>query len=184
MKLSRKKILPEFIKRIPGFRRLNTYLYRRYNDHINNPFIQFSPPGHFYSPLPDIEFIKGHQEALFARDLREVPGLDVNERGQLELFDDLSSYYPEIPWKAEKSNGLRYYFDNEYFTYADAIVLYAMIRHFKPRRIIEIGSGFSSASMLDISELFFNNSIDFTFIEPYPEILYSLLKKMTGILWK
>ena len=62
-----------------------------------------------------------------------------------------------------------------------------MIRHFKPKRIIEIGSGFSSANMLDTNELFFGNKIDITFIEPYPEerlipIMTEMDKKQTTII--
>ena len=34
-----------------------------------------------------------------------------------------------------------------------------MIRHYRPKRIVEVGSGFSSAVMLDTNELFFNNNI-------------------------
>jgi len=44
-----------------------------------------------------------------------------------------------------------------------------MMRHFKPQRIIEIGSGHSSAIMLDTNEHFFDNKIHCTFIEPFPE---------------
>jgi predicted O-methyltransferase YrrM len=61
-----------------------------------------------------------------------------------------------------------------------------MIRHFKPKQIIEIGSGFSSALTLDTNSSFFNNEIKLTFIEPYPERLYSLIsdsdKKSTTII--
>jgi hypothetical protein len=52
------------------------------------------------------------------------------------------------------------------------------MRHFKPKRIIEIGSGHSSAVMLDTNELFFNNQIDLTFIDPYAERLYGLMTKI------
>jgi hypothetical protein len=52
-----------------------------------------------------------------------------------------------------------------------------MIRHLQPRRIIEVGSGFSSCVTLDTNELFFGGSIETTFIEPFPELLLSLLKK-------
>ncbi len=56
-----------------------------------------------------------------------------------------------------------------------------MIRCLKPKNIIEIGSGFSSAAMLDINEKLFNNKINITFIEPYPDVLNSLLKKTDKI---
>jgi hypothetical protein len=42
---------------------------------------------------------------------------------------------------------------------------------------MEVGSGFSSAVMLDTNDLFFSGKIAFTFVEPYPERLLSL---MTG----
>ena len=61
--------------------------------------------------------------------------------------------------------------------YSDAIMLYCMIRLLKPRRIIEVGSGFSSCVTLDTNELFFENSITTTFIEPYPQLLLSLVKE-------
>ena len=52
-----------------------------------------------------------------------------------------------------------------------------MIRYFHPRRIIEIGAGFSSAAMLDSTDVLgFQNTI-FTFIEPDPARLKSLLRK-------
>jgi len=51
-----------------------------------------------------------------------------------------------------------------------------MIRHLKPKQIIEVGSGFSSSVMLDINEIFFNNTINLTFIEPDTKRLKSLLK--------
>lgn len=62
-----------------------------------------------------------------------------------------------------------------------------MIRHFKPKRIIEIGSGFSSDNMLDTNELFFDNKIEITFIEPYPKerlipIKTEMIKKQTTIM--
>jgi hypothetical protein len=71
---------------------------------------------------------------------------------------------------------LRYYFNNGSYEYTDAIILYSFIRHFKPKKIIEIGSGFSSAVMLDTNDIF-NLKIKFSFIEPYPKLLYSLMRQ-------
>ena len=51
-----------------------------------------------------------------------------------------------------------------------------MIRHLAPRRIVEIGAGFSSAVLLDTNERFFDNAIDCTFVEPHPERLLELLR--------
>jgi hypothetical protein len=52
-----------------------------------------------------------------------------------------------------------------------------MTRYLLPRRIIEIGSGFSSCVILDTNELFFGSSIKTTFIDPYPRRLMSLIKE-------
>ena len=41
--------------------------------------------------------------------------------------------------------------------------------------IIEIGSGFSSALMMDVNDIFFNSEIALNFIEPYPTRLKSLM---------
>ena len=71
----------------------------------------------------------------------------------------------------------RYFFENPTYSYSDAICLYGMIRHVRPRRIIEVGSGYSSCVMLDTNELFFDNRIECTFIDPYPERLQSLIRK-------
>ena len=51
-----------------------------------------------------------------------------------------------------------------------------MLRHFRPRRVIEVGSGFSSALMLDTNDLFFSSGISFTFIEPHAQRLTSLMR--------
>ncbi len=39
-----------------------------------------------------------------------------------------------------------------------------MLRHLKPKRVIEIGSGFSSALMLDVNDYFAENKIALTFV--------------------
>lgn len=82
-----------------------------------------------------------------------------------------------MPFKDEKVPGLRYYFLNESYSYSDAIFLYCMIRKLKPKRIIEVGSGFSSCVTLDTNELYFNNQINCTFVEPYPALLKSLINE-------
>ena len=134
------------------------------------------PPGHFYSPIPSVDDIRRRQATIFDDWPTELPGIALNTQGQLALFDAFVPYYAEMPFGGEKKEGLRYYFENSFYSYSDAIFLYCMIRHFKPRRIIEVGCGFSSGVMLDTSEKFFSGSIDFTFIDPNPAPLEAMLK--------
>lgn len=133
------------------------------------------PPGHYYSPVVSPEEIALHENAIFSFE-RDLRGLSLNKADQLALLYDLEHLYVDIPYITENTTGLRYYFNNNTFEYSDAIFLHLLIRHFRPKRIIEVGSGFSSAVMLDTNELFFNNSIDLTFIEPYAERLKRLMK--------
>jgi len=136
------------------------------------------PPGHYYSPIISVNKIKNDEERIWKQDLPDtIPGIDLNTDYQLQLISELSNYYSELPFKAQPQEGLRYYFENDYYSYTDAIILYAMLRHFKPKRVIEVGSGFSSALMIDTNELFFNGAIQLEFIEPNPKRLYSLFSK-------
>jgi len=132
------------------------------------------PPGHFYSPIPDPNEIRGRQERIFSVP-PELPGIDLNAKGQLDLLKELVAFYGEMPFTEEKKQGLRYYFNNVAFCHTDAVVLYSVLRWLKPKRLIEVGSGFSSAVTLDTDELFLSGSLDITFIEPFPQTLNVLL---------
>jgi hypothetical protein len=136
---------------------------------------QFVPPGHFYSPIPPLEEVRRNQARLWSGQLRDVPGVDLRETAQLALLEEFKGYYPRDLFPVEKTPGRRYAYANPAYSYADAIFLHCMLRHCRPRRLIEVGSGYSSAMTLDTNELFFDNRIKCTFIEPYPELLRSLL---------
>lgn len=131
-------------------------------------------PGGFYSPIPSLDAINKHN---FNAPLPElIPGIDLNADEQLALLDSFEPFYKELPFPTQKIEGFRYYYENEAYGYSDAIMLYSMIRHLKPKKLIEVGSGFSSSVTLDTNEKFMNGSINCVFIEPYPKRLESLLK--------
>ena len=143
----------------------------------NFVFIRDFGPGHFYSPIPDLDHVAGRIEIAAGSSVRSLPGLDLNEECQLKLLESFARSYGEIPFTSQPRPDRRYYFDNPFFSFGDAVVLFCMLRAFQPRRIIEIGSGFSSAEMLDLNDLVFNRAIELAFIEPHPERLYSLLSE-------
>jgi len=141
-------------------------------------FLRPFPPGHFYSPIPDYSEISDRSSSIFNKNVKELPGIDLRETEQTELINTFKSYYGDLPWADEGDEKiLRYRFNNIYFSYGDAVTLYSMMRHFGPKRIIEVGSGYSSAAMLDVDELFFNSQIEFTFIEPHPDRVRALLSE-------
>ena len=135
------------------------------------------PPGHFSSPIPNTRDILSREHALFDQSIRDIPGVDLREQEQMNLLQALSKYYFELPFTPNPTGPRRYYYENDFFSYGDAIILFSMLRHYRPRRVIEIGSGFSSAVMLDTKELFLGDSIDLTFVEPDPDRLLGLLKE-------
>jgi predicted O-methyltransferase YrrM len=55
-------------------------------------------------------------------------------------------------------------------------MLYGMLREARPRRIIEVGSGFSSAAMLDLNDRVLGGAVNFTFIDPDMGRLRPLLR--------
>ena len=137
----------------------------------------FAPPGHFYSPIPALDDVRHDEQRIFPPVPRELPGIALDEAQQLTMLDQLQPYYDSQPFGVEKSPNLRYFFENPSYLYSDAIFLHCMIRHAGPRRIIEVGSGYSSCVILDTNEVFFNNRIACTFVDPYPQILHTLLRK-------
>ena len=135
------------------------------------------PPGHYYSPIPSIPEIKGDNERIFKKHELFLSDIQLNENAQLELLGKLSAFNATQPFTREKAEQTRYYFENDFYSYADGIVLYSMLRHFQPKRVIEVGSGFSSALTLDVNEIFFDHKIKLTFIEPYPHRLETLMNE-------
>jgi predicted O-methyltransferase YrrM len=133
--------------------------------------------GHYYSPVPSIKELRLDAQRVFDRSLRSLPGVELNVEEQLTLLTQFSAFYKEQPFSEKPREGIRYFFDNYWYGRADALFLYSVIRLFRPLRIIEIGSGFSSAVMLDTNERFMDRSIHFTFIEPDSTRLRKLLKE-------
>ncbi|QIR39711.1 class I SAM-dependent methyltransferase [Tolypothrix sp. PCC 7910] len=174
-------IIGNTISKLPIVKQLSAEIQQLQGKIVNlqstlNQYQMGWPPGHFYSPIPSIEEVKARAEKIFADIPREILGINLNEEKQIALLNDLAQYYHQQPWSDSKQEGLRFFFDNPNYSYGEAIILYSLIRQIQPQRIIEIGSGYSSAAILDTNELFLDNKINCTFIEPYPQLLSSLLK--------
>ena len=166
------KPLKKFLVRIISGTWLFQYIarkagYAKFNQHV--------PPGHFYSPIADPNEVEQFAAQVFDQDRRTLPAIDLREAEQMNLLRELSSFYPDLPFAETKQVGLRYYYGNDLYCHCDAILLYAMIRHFRPKRIIEAGSGFSSSVILDTNDRFMSGAVRVELIEPYPDRLYSLL---------
>lgn len=110
----------------------------------------YKAPGHFYSPIGDPAGLReywtsAHRAAQTARvdALLDYPA----------MADLWGRIWPSVlPFPLTRTPGWRYYGINTEFMYYDAGILSAMLAHLNPRRIVEIGAGYSSAVMFDTVE--------------------------------
>ncbi len=139
------------------------------------PFVTWAAPGHFYSPVPDLVEVENAAQRLFAP-RRNLPGVDLREEEQLATFRELCALARATPIPASPTTASRYGTDNLNYGIGDASMLQAMLRKLRPRRYLEVGSGWSTALAMDTSEQFLDGSMSVTAIEPYPELLASCLR--------
>jgi predicted O-methyltransferase YrrM len=118
-------------------------------------------PIHYYEPIPDFRAITSEQ--LERR--REFRSIDFRWVEQLLLLRELSNAYRDELQQLDHAD-----FKNDYFAGFDAAVYYSLIRYLKPKRVIEIGSGYSTRFA---SKALARNADGgtLTCIEPHPERL-------------
>ncbi|GMV45421.1 MAG: hypothetical protein AMXMBFR66_08190 [Pseudomonadota bacterium] len=165
--------MKQLIKSIPYIRRLHEEIDRQQLE--LRRWKTWQPPGHFYSPIPALDEVERRAAAIFDTGHARLGGLDLNAERQAELVEVFASLHGDIAFPDGPTPDFRYHFKNEYFSYADGVTLYSMLRHQPPKRIVEVGSGYSSALMLDTNDRHLGHRVAFTFVEPHPERLESLL---------
>jgi predicted O-methyltransferase YrrM len=121
---------------------------------------------HYYEPLFD-----GRNLLRPLNAVRSLPGIEWNIDGQLALLAQFQFNDELLKLPVENQGGHSYYFNNTAFGPGDGEYLYNMIRLKKPRRIVEVGSGFST--LMAIEAINANRvedaryHCDHTCIEPY-----------------
>jgi len=130
---------------------------------------------HFYQPIPDTRTLK---DELWLRQ-SELVGVNLNEQKQIQLLSKFLRFkceYGAFP-KNKTAKPWQYFMDNPNFGPVDAEILYCMIRHFKPKKMIEIGCGYSTylaAQAILRNEEESGYQAELIAIEPYPgEVLKS-----------
>jgi predicted O-methyltransferase YrrM len=127
-------------------------------------------PVDFYSPLPDTRCLAPE---IFESEI-SLCGMKIDLEAQCTLLanfkSDFSGEYEKLEDSPDSGNPCRFFFGNLSFESVDAEILYCMVRNYKPRRVIEIGSGYST--LLTCKALAANSKEgrdgDFTAIEPFP----------------
>lgn len=133
----------------------------------------FVPPGHFYSPIVDVEQVRarfGKPQADAAPDAIHVDGAAMRQ-----LWTELLPFLQDIPFPEDPDPACRYHFRNPAFGYGDGSILHAMLRRFRPKRLVEVGSGHSSACSIETIDRYLDGEVEVSFVEPYPALLLKLL---------
>lgn len=123
-------------------------------------------PVHFYSAIPDVEELK--QRKIWDKK-SHLPGIDFNKKEQIALLKELGANFgDECEWPLDRTkDATSFYINNSSFGYGCAAGLYTIIRKFKPKNIIEIGSGNSSRIVRQALKKN-DRSSQYTIIDPYP----------------
>ena len=133
------------------------------------------PDGHYYSPIVDPDELMVAKQPNRKVGPKDIAGIDLSLDRMIDWWQRNASTLRATPFPDAESPAHRYYADNNMYPLGDAAVLRAMILAQRPERIIEIGSGFSSACMLDtVDEAGLETEL--TFIEPEADRLRSLLR--------
>ena len=121
-------------------------------------------PARFNQPIPDIQSLP---ETLWSRP-SELVGIQWNDAAQLELLESFSKFrdeYQHFPTGTTQERN-QFYIGNGLFDGVDALMAYCIVRHFQPRLIIEVGSGFSSLILGKAAEKNTNSGV--ICVEPFP----------------
>jgi predicted O-methyltransferase YrrM len=145
------------------------------NERLRSIHEGWVPPGHFYSPFPDLAEYERRVPALLDPG-RVLPGIDLREREQVALVETIGRLIKDLPFPAHNDGSTRYWADNPAYAWSDGAVLHGMLRYLRPRRIVEVGSGYSSAMILDTVDGWLGRDTAVTFVEPHTELLHSLLR--------
>ncbi len=124
----------------------------------------------YYSPVNDLAFLDANRDLWHGRGL--PAGIDWNLEEQLSLLRRLARFLPELDdVPAEQPDPLAYHWHNNFWRGIDAMVHYGLMRELRPRRVVEIGCGWSSlllARALERNQAEGATRAEVHQIEPYP----------------
>lgn len=99
----------------------------------------------YYEPVFDFDNLKYDLNSK-----RNLPGINMNISEQIKLLNNLIHYNELKELKLnELSSNSKFNIKNNFFEGGDVDIYYQIIRYFKPKKIIEIGSGYSSLIALE-----------------------------------
>ena len=130
------------------------------------------PDGHFYSPVVDASEAARDAGRIWPASTKPVRGVDLNHAGHerllREVFPSLLEGY-DYPTAGPADEVLERFYDfNGQFERQDPRVAFCLLQMIRPRRIVEVGSGYSTLLMADVNRRLLGGSAAITCIEPFP----------------
>jgi hypothetical protein len=128
------------------------------------------PPGHFYSPVVDLALARRDESRIWPKESRlELLGIDLNPEGHRRLLEDVfTPLLKDFDFPEEHAEPGHYHLKNGLFSNLDARVYFCLLRHLKPARVMEIGSGHSTMLCVETARRFLGGKPKLTCVEPYP----------------
>jgi predicted O-methyltransferase YrrM len=124
----------------------------------------------FYSPLNDCAFLDANRDLW--TDAIEPAGIDWQVERQLAVAAEVAAFVEELRDVPDESDDPAVFcWRNNFWNNADALVQYGLVRSRRPRRVIEVGCGWSSlllARALARNAALGSPQTDVVQIEPYP----------------
>ena len=130
------------------------------------------PAGHFHSPIPDLRDIASRRSEIFDRSSGPLD-VDLHEALQWDTLEKIGVALEGFRWDEFGVKGGRYKFKQPMFGPGEAMVFAGLLLAERPRRIVEVGSGWSTALALDVRDAALPE-LEVTCIEPFPERLLNL----------
>lgn len=131
------------------------------------------PPGHFYSPLVDHRILRLSKE----RGIPNLPDLSIDKSSMVEFWNKNLNLIQSFNFPAKSNQAHRFYTENSAFCIGDSVIYFTMLGVLRPKRVIEIGAGFSSLLLLESLEQHGLKDTQVTLIDPYPEKLLELISE-------
>src|SRR5205809_242183 len=127
------------------------------------------PAGHFYSPIVDVDELRAREAYVWPSE-PSILGIDFNDaHHERVLREYFPAFYSEFPYpKKPDGDALTFYLDNDQFSWLDCRALFVLLRAWRPKRFIEVGSGFSTLLVADVNRRFLGRAMSITCVEPYP----------------
>ena len=123
-------------------------------------------PGHFYSPIVDVSDPVVIQAARAPRPICDEGGITLVREAMEAFCERLARHHALFPFGRDPQPGFRFFYGNPAFGAHDAVALFSMLLEYRPRRVVEVGSGYSSCLLLDTNERFFDGKLELTMIDP------------------